>query len=183
VGDLALRKIFVNGDLSLKKTCRPVEMFNERLWTLLDDMQETVSEQDGVGIAAPQVGVLRRACITSIWEEGVDETETPPTFVELVNPVVTFVDGEQYDIEGCLSVPDVWGYVRRPNECVIEAVDRNGQPFVLELKGMAARCALHEVDHLDGIMFVEKVEEFADSEEDKKRIMHRRSRRRKAVKR
>ena len=143
---MALRRIVEQGDECLEKVCRPVKDFNRRLHILLDDMAETLREANGAGLAAPQVGVLRRVCIV------MDENEE---IIELINPVIVSQEGEQTGLEGCLSVPGKWGVVTRPNRVKVQAQDRNGVLFVREGEGLTARAFCHEIEHLDGHLFVE----------------------------
>jgi len=154
---MALRKIREIGDPCLKKVCRPVEKFDDRLHILLDDMIETLEEANGVGLAAPQVGILRRAVIIDRGEDGI---------IELINPVVTQTEGSVNDAEGCLSVPGKAGMVERPQKATVRAFDRFGNPIEYTGEGLYARCICHECDHLDGILYVEKVSEFIDNEEE-----------------
>ena len=156
---MALRNILKQGDEQLLKRSRPVEKFDARLHTLIDDMRETLEESGGVGLAAPQVGVLRRVVVL------LDVNTDPEEVVELVNPEVIERRGEQRVIEGCLSVPGVYGYVTRPTWAKIRAQDRNGNWFEREGEGMVAQCFCHETEHLDGHLFTEKVEEYVDPEE------------------
>lgn len=154
---MAIRKIVEIGDDVLKKHCRPVEQYDEKLAQLLDDMIDTLKKAGGVGLAAPQVGVLRRAFIMILEEDG--------PVIEAVNPEIVKTSGKIRDLEGCLSVPNRWGYVTRPKAVVLRAYDRNGSQFEMKLKDLGARCACHENDHLDGHLFVEKVEEFVRPED------------------
>ena len=151
---MALRNILKEGDERLRKKSRPVTDFNERLWTLLDDMYETMKD-GGVGIAAPQVGVLRRAVVIDVGEGK----------HELVNPVIVEQSGDQCGGEGCLSIPGQYGLVHRPAQLRLKAQDRYGQPFELEAEGYFAVAVCHEVDHLDGILFIDKAERMLDPEE------------------
>ena len=153
---MALRRIVEQGDECLEKVCRPVKDFNRRLHILLDDMAETLREANGAGLAAPQVGVLRRVCIV------MDENEE---IIELINPVIVSQEGEQTGLEGCLSVPGKWGVVTRPNRVKVQAQDRNGVLFVREGEGLTARAFCHEIDHLDGHLFVEHVDHFLSEQE------------------
>ena len=155
---MAIRNIVKEGDPVLQKSCRPVEKFDEKLAQLLDDMGDTPKKAGGVGLAAPQVGILRRVFIMMLDEEG--------TVIEAVNPEIVKTSGQQRDVEGCLSVPNRWGYVTRPKTVVLRAQDRNGQTFEMKLKELGARCACHENDHLDGHLFLEKVEEFVKPESE-----------------
>ncbi len=152
---MAIRNIVKVGDPVLKKRCRPVEKFDEKLSVLIDDMIDTLRQAGGVGLAGPQVGILRRVFVMIIDDE----------VIEAVNPEIVKTSGEIRDIEGCLSVPNQWGYVKRPKTCVLRAFDRTGKPYELKLKELAARCACHENDHLDGHLFLEFVDEFVPPEE------------------
>lgn len=155
---MATRKIVTKDDQVLHAVCRPVEKFDEKLHQLLDDMKETLYKAQGLGLAAPQVGIRRRLAVIDVQEgDGL---------IELINPVVLKTSGKQRDVEGCLSCPDEWGYVVRPNKCTVRAQDRNGEFYELKLEGLAARCALHEIDHLDGKLFLELVDEFVDPAEE-----------------
>ncbi|MBQ5334936.1 MAG: peptide deformylase [Oscillospiraceae bacterium] len=155
---MAIRNIVKDGDPVLNKHCRPVEKFDEKLAQLLDDMAETLKKTGGVGLAAPQVGVLRRAFIMILDEEG--------TVIEAVNPEIVKTAGKVRDVEGCLSVPNVWGYVTRPKTVTLRAYDRNGEQYEMKLKDLGARCACHESDHLDGHLFTELVEEYCKPENE-----------------
>ena len=159
---MALRNILKEGDETLSKHCRPVTDFNERLHILLDDMAETMTDADGVGLAAPQVGILRRAVI--VLETNVDEGESP-YIVELINPEILESDGEQEGPEGCLSVPGVYGWVRRPEHVKVRAQDRNGEFFEVEGYGLTARAFCHEIEHLEGHLFLERSEHIMSEEE------------------
>ncbi len=153
---MALRTIVKEGDSVLNKVCRPVTEFNDRLHTLLDDMTDTLLDSGGVGLAAPQVGVLRRVVVIDLDEDGV---------LELINPKITAQDGEQDGMEGCLSVPGRWGLVKRPNVVTVEAQDRDGEWFEVTGEELIARCFCHELEHLDGHLFTEKVYRFLTEEE------------------
>ena len=153
---MALRKIIEQGDPCLKKVCRPVTDFNGRLHTLLDDMADTLAEANGAGLAAPQVGILRRVCIV-LDDDG--------TVMELINPEIVSSSGEQSGLEGCLSAPGKWGVVTRPEVVKVRALDRYGVPFEAERQGITARCFCHELEHLDGHMFTEHVDHFLTEEE------------------
>ena len=155
---MALRKITTMGDECLSKVCRPVKDFNKRLWELLDDMAETLIDSGGVGLAAPQVGILRRVVLVDV---GMDE----PDIIELINPEMVETDGEQYGPEGCLSVPGKYGLVRRPMYAKVRAQDRNGDWYEYEGEELIARCFCHELDHLDGIIYTEKMDRFLTEEE------------------
>lgn len=159
---MAIRNIVKKGDSVLEKHCRPVTEFNERLHILLDDMKETLLSSGGVGLAAPQVGVLRRVVI--VIETNVPEDEKEYV-MELINPEITFEDGEQTGPEGCLSVPGKYGIVTRPNHVKVKAQDRNGNFFEVEGDVLTARCFCHELDHLEGILFPERAERMLTPEE------------------
>ena len=152
---MGLRKILTDQDPALHKVCRAVEKFDWRLHKLLDDMADTLEEANGVGLAAPQVGILRRVVIVDTGEE----------ILELVNPTMLETDGEQYGPEGCLSVPGKYGLVRRPNYAKVRAQDRNGDWYEYEGEELIARCFCHELDHLDGIIYTEKMDRFLTEEE------------------
>ena len=154
---MALRKIVVQGDECLTKVCRPVTEFNSHLHELLDDMQETLADANGAGLAAPQVGVLRRLCV--VLDEVSEE------FIELVNPVIVAESGEQTGLEGCLSVPGKWGIVTRPEVVRVRAQDRFGDWFEVEGEGLTARAFCHEIEHLDGHLFLEHVDHILSDEE------------------
>ena len=158
---MALRNIRTEGDEALSKHCRPVTDFNGRLHELLDDMAETMLQANGVGLAAPQVGVLRRAVV--VLETNVPEGEE--YVVELVNPEIIARDGEQESPEGCLSVPGSFGMVKRPMHVKVRAQDRNGEFFEVEGEGLTARAFCHECDHLDGHMFTELCDHIMSDEE------------------
>ena len=154
---MAIRKIREIGDPCLNKSCRPVEKFDAKLHTLLDDMKETLEEANGVGLAAPQVGILRRVVIIDRGEDGI---------IELVNPVITEVSGSYVDLEGCLSFPGKAGEVERPQKATVRAQDRNGNTIEYTGEDLYARCICHECDHLDGHLYVEKVIRFIDPDEE-----------------
>ena len=143
---MALRTILTDGDPALHKVCRPVTQFDEKLHDLLDDLKETLAQANGAGLAAPQVGILRRAVIV------VDANDE---MLELVNPEIIAREGEQEGFEGCLSVPGRWGVVKRPMKAKVRAQDRNGNFFEVEGEEIVARCFCHEIDHLDGHLFTE----------------------------
>ena len=159
---MGLRKIIRKGDISLKKKSRPVTEFNARLHILLNDMLETLKDADGVGLAAPQVGVLRRAVL--VIETNVPEGESEK-LLELINPEIIETSGEQNGPEGCLSVPGEYGLVKRPMNVKVRAQDRYGNWFEVEGTGLTARCFCHEIDHLDGIVFTSKCERMLTEEE------------------
>ena len=153
---MALRKIVLQGDECLTKVCRPVTDFNSRLHTLLDDMTYTLLDSGGVGLAAPQVGILRRVCVVLNEDDEV---------IELVNPEIIFTDGEQTGLEGCLSVPGKYGVVTRPEVVRVRAQDRNGDFFEVEDSDLTARCFCHEIEHLDGHLFIEHTDHLMTEEE------------------
>lgn len=152
---MALRRIVTKGDPILKKVCKPVEVFDKRLADLLDDMCETLEKAQGVGLAAPQVGFLKRIFVMNIGD----------VMIECINPKIIKQSGKQKVVEGCLSCPEQWGYVIRPAKVKLRAQDRNGKFFTLSLTELGAQCASHESDHLDGHLFIEKVIEFVNPED------------------
>lgn len=154
---MAIRNIVKEGDPVLTKRCRPVEKFDEKLAQLIDDMIDTLRKAGGVGLAAPQVGILRRVFIMILEEDG--------EVIEAVNPEIVKASGKIRDTEGCLSVPNQWGIVTRPKTVVLRAYNRKGEQYELKLRELGARCACHENDHLDGHLFLEKVEEFVKPEQ------------------
>lgn len=143
---MAIRKVVFIGENSLRKKSKPVKEFDENLWELLDDMKETMYANDGMGLAAPQVGVLRRVIIVDVNN----------AFIELINPEIISKKGEDVEDEGCLSVGTFRGRVKRPYEITVKAFDRYGYPFTITCEKWLARCICHEVDHLDGVLFVDK---------------------------
>ncbi len=151
---MAIRKIREIGDSCLKKKCREVEKFDSKLHALLDDMQDTMLLANGVGLAAPQVGILRRVVVIDLGEEN--------GILELVNPVITHTEGSVTDTEGCLSVPGKAGEVTRPQKATVRAFDRDGNEFEFTGEDLYARCICHECDHLDGVLYVEKAEKVFD---------------------
>ena len=154
---MAHRNIVKIGDPLLRKKSRPVTDFNERITTLIDDMKETLVDANGLGLAAPQVGVLRRVVIV-VNNDG--------EYLELVNPEITARSQETVGAyEGCLSVPDERGYLERPRKVIVKAQDRTGKSFTISLEEMAARAACHEIDHLDGTLFVDLTKELYTEEE------------------
>lgn len=143
---MAIRKIVLIGESSLRKKSKVVKDFDESLWQLLDDMKETMYENDGMGLAAPQVGILRRVVIVDVNN----------AFIELINPEIVSQKGEDIEEEGCLSVGTFRGRVKRPYEITVKAYDRYGYAFTIKCEKWLARCICHEIDHLDGILFVDK---------------------------
>ncbi len=152
---MGIRKIMTVKEPCLHKVCRPVEKFDGKLHKLLDDMKETLLDANGVGLAAPQVGILRRVVVVDLGDE----------MLELVNPELLETSGEQEGAEGCLSLPGKYGLVRRPNVAKVRAQDRNGNWFEVEGEALIARCFCHEIDHLDGIVYTEVMERFLTEEE------------------
>ena len=152
---MGLRKILTDKDPALHKTCRPVTEFDKKLHKLLDDMRETLIDSCGVGLAAPQVGILRRVVLVDMGDE----------IIELVNPELLETDGEQEGAEGCLSVPGKYGLVKRPYWAKVRAQDRNGEWFEAEGEEIIARCFCHELDHLDGILYTQVMERYLTEEE------------------
>ena len=161
---MAIRTVLTSEDPQLYKNSRPVVKFDARLHQLLDDMKETLLGSGGVGLAAPQVGVLRQACL--VIETNVPEGEEEYV-IELINPEIIMAEGEQTGSEGCLSVPDEFGLVKRPQKVTVRAQDRNGEVFEVEGEGLTARCFCHEVDHLSGILFTDICERMLTEEEIK----------------
>lgn len=159
---MALRNIVEKGERCLEKRCRPVINFDEKLHTLLDDMGDTLIQSGGVGLAAPQVGILRRAVL--VLETNVAEGEHE-YIIELINPEIIEASGEQSGPEGCLSVPGVFGMVTRPDRVKVRAQDRFGEFFEVEGVGLTARCFCHELDHLEGRLFVDIADHIMDDEE------------------
>lgn len=142
---MAILKIVKEGDDILRKQCRPVEVISARTLTLIDDMRDTLARAKGVGLAAPQVGVLRRIVLVEN-EKG--------EILELINPeIIAYSEKRQHELEGCLSVPDQWGITDRPESVTVRAIDRSGKSFTVTGTGLTARCFCHEIDHLDGILF------------------------------
>lgn len=154
---MAKLNIIKEGDDTLRKVCRPVKDITPRTLTLLDDMRETLLAADGVGLAAPQVGVLRRIAL-------VIDTDKDDMIYELINPEIIERDGEQHELEGCLSVPGKWGFTNRPMTVTVKATDRHGKEFTVNATGLTARCLCHEIDHLDGTLFIDHAEMVSEEE-------------------
>ena len=152
---MGLRKILTDKDPALHKVCKPVTAFDAKLHKLLDDMGETMQDANGVGLAAPQVGILRRVVTVDLGDE----------ILELVNPSLVETDGEQVGAEGCLSVPGKYGLVKRPYFAKVKAQDRYGEWFEVEGEELIARCFCHELDHLDGIVYTEVMDRYLTEEE------------------
>lgn len=144
---MAIRNIVKEGDPILNKKCHKVEKFDEKLSILIDDMAETLALSGGVGLAAPQVGILRRVVVIDVGQG----------IIELVNPVITESSGMQEALEGCLSCPNQWGITRRPKNVTVKAQNRSGEEFTISGEDLLAQAFCHELDHLDGILFKEKV--------------------------
>ncbi len=142
---MAILNILKEGDSTLRKKSRAVEEISPRIWRLLDDMHETLAKAEGVGLAAPQVGVLRRIVIVEIDDKK----------YEMINPEIIETRGKQDEIEACLSVPETFGRVIRPAYVKVRATDRHGKVFEAEGEGLMARCFCHEIDHLDGILYID----------------------------
>ena len=154
-----VRKILELGDETLRKTSKPMQKFDLRLWLLLRDMADTMYKAEGVGLAAPQVGILRRVVVIDVQDGR--------GLIELVNPEIIAAEGEQAGAEGCLSVPGRRGYVVRPNKVTVRAQDRKGKHFEITGEGLLARAFCHELDHLDGILYSDREEyEIKDDEEE-----------------
>lgn len=156
---MAMREILKFGEDVLRKKCRPVTNFDERLGELLDDLTETLLASDGVGLAAPQVGILRRVAVVNIR----DKRGT----IELVNPEIVTEEGSQVGNEGCLSAPNEWCEVERPNKVTVKAFDRHGKEFTITGKELCARAFCHEIDHLDGILFIDRVKKTLPKQGDR----------------
>ena len=152
---MGLRKILTDKDPALHKVCKPVTSFDAKLHKLLDDMGETMRDANGVGLAAPQVGILRRVVTVDLGDE----------ILELVNPSLVETDGEQIGAEGCLSVPGKYGLVKRPYYAKVKAQDRFGDWFEVEGEELIGRCFCHELDHLDGIVYTEVMERYLTEED------------------
>ncbi len=147
-----IREIIKEGDEVLRKKCRPVEKFDEKLHALLDDMYETMQEANGVGLAGPQIGILRRIAVIDVGDGR----------IELINPEIIKESGEQTGDEGCLSFPGKWGEVTRPMKVTVKAQDRYGKEFKIKGTELLARAFCHEIDHLDGVVFLDKVNKLTE---------------------
>ncbi len=158
---MPIRNIVLEGDACLLKKCRPISDFNAHIHTLLDDMLETLTDAHGAGLAAPQVGVLRQAAIVMLEDD---------TVVEIINPVIIMSEGEQDGPEGCLSIPDVRGMVKRPQKVTVRAQDRFGNWFEHTAEGFEARAFCHEIDHLNGRLYTELVTEYLDTQSDEEDV-------------
>ena len=160
---MAIRRILREGDETLRKISRPITEIDKRLKTLLDDMADTMYAADGVGLAAPQVGVLRRAVL--VMDTNREDLPPEKQLIELINPVITDMQGEQTGPEGCLSIPGVFGTVTRPMTVTVKAQDRFGKTFTVTGTGLTARAFCHEIDHLDGHLFTEFADHILTEEE------------------
>ena len=160
---MAIMNIVKDGDEVLRKKSRPVTEITPRIIRLLDDMIDTLHDSGGVGLAAPQVGVLRRIAVIEV---------EPGELIELINPVIISKKGKQEELEGCLSVPGKWGITKRPHQVTVKALDRNGEEFSVTGEDLLARALCHEIDHLDGTLFYDKAihmltkEELAELQEE-----------------
>ena len=155
---MATRRILTEGDEILRKISRPVKEIDKRTKILLDDMAETMYKNDGVGLAAPQVGILRRIVVIDIGEG----------LLELINPEIVYSEGSKIDTEGCLSIPGRRGTVERPSKVIVQALNRKGKPIQVTGEGLMAVALCHELDHLDGILYTDKMIEDVTDKEDKK---------------
>lgn len=153
---MAVRIIRKDGDELLRKTSRKVDKIDDRILTLLKDMEDTMRNAEGVGLAAPQVGVLRRVIIVDIGDG----------LLELINPIIVYENGEQFRKEGCLSVPGKYGVVRRPEKVIVRAQNRHGETFEIEGNELLATALCHEIDHLNGILFIDKASNIEIQEKD-----------------
>ena len=153
---MAIRNVVQVGDDVLRQKCFPVEVFDEKLHQLLDDMRDTVKKEEGAGLAAPQIGILRRVALVMDSEDNI---------IELINPTIIHEEGEQTGLEGCLSVPGKYGVVTRPMKVTVRAQDRNGEWFEAEAEELIARCFCHELDHLDGIVYTQVMDRYLTDEE------------------
>ena len=143
---MAIRNIVTLGDDVLRKVCRTQMQFDEKLWTVLDDMKETMYKAEGVGLAAPQIGILRRYCVIDVGDG----------LIELINPVITEMSGKQTDNEGCLSLPGRSAEVTRPKKVTVRAQDRFGNNITVTGEDLKARALCHEIDHLDGVLYIDR---------------------------
>ena len=157
---MAIRNIYLEQDDVLRKTSKPVVDFNQKLWDLLDDMAQTMYQANGVGLAAVQVGILRRAVVIDVGDG----------IIELINPEIIWEKGEQTDTEGCLSCPGEYGIVTRPMKVKVSAQDRNGKQFIIKGEKLLARALCHEIDHLSGKIFKDIATEMVEIKEDGEKI-------------
>ena len=157
-----IRKILQKDDPVLHKVCHPVTQFDGKLADLLEDLTATLAQANGLGLAAPQIGILRRVCVVMDQDE---------TYLELVNPQIVEQEGEQEGFEGCLSLSGMYGIVKRPMKVTVQAQNRQGEPVEYTREGITARCFCHEIEHLDGHMYYEKAEGRLLTEEEVDEIM------------
>ncbi len=155
---MAIRKMVYEGDDRLRKVCRPVTAINDHILRLIEDMEETLADENGVGLAAPQVGVLRRIAIVDTGEE----------ILDLINPHILESSGSQTGLEGCLSCPGKWGIVTRPMNVTLRATNRKGECYTYQATGLVARAICHETEHLDGILYTDRAEKMLTPEEAEK---------------
>ena len=155
---MAVREILLFGNETLRQRSEEVTEFNEELWTLLDDMYDTMTEANGIGLAAPQIGVLKRVVVIDVDDDN--------GIIELVNPVITLMRGKQFEDEGCLSCPGKSGVVKRPMKVKVKAKNRYGRPVEYTGKELLARAFCHEIDHLNGILYADKVIEWTQQTQD-----------------
>ncbi|SES73805.1 peptide deformylase [Anaerobranca gottschalkii] len=151
---MAVRKVLKDSEPLLRKRSKEVKDINEEIITLLDDMLDTMEDYNGIGLAAPQIGVLKRVIVVKISEEG--------EAIELINPKIIKSKGQDRDVEGCLSIPGVYGEVTRAKEVIVEGLDREGKKRKIMGSGLLARALQHEIDHLNGVLFTDKVEKFIE---------------------
>lgn len=152
---MAIRKIVSIGDDILRKKSKPVTEFDDKLGILIDDMKETLKKAEGVGLAAPQVGVLKRVIVVADGDR----------LIPIVNPEIVKASGKQENVEGCLSIPGKYGITSRPRRVVVKGLDRHGNEIMISGKDLLARCLCHEIDHLDGVLFIDKVVRMLSPEE------------------
>ncbi len=155
---MALRNVLKFGDEALRKKAKEVTAFDDRLWVLLDDMNETMKHYNGVGLAATQIGILKRAVVI----------DTGEGLIELINPEITHMKGKQREVEGCLSSPGEWGYVVRPAKVKVKAQNRYGKEIEVEGTELLAIAICHEIDHLSGVLFTDKADEMVDRDSEEK---------------
>ena len=153
---MAIRNIRTNEDEILRKKCKRVDKIDARVQEILNDMAETMYQASGAGLAGNQIGVLRRLVVMDVGEG----------LLKLVNPQIISEEGSQDVVEGCLSFPDVWGKLTRPGKVVVSALNEKGEPIKIEGEGLKAKCLCHEIDHLDGIVFTDKVTEYVDMDDE-----------------
>lgn len=151
---MAKLKIVKVGDEVLRQKCRRIDAITPRVVRLLDDMVETMRQANGCGLAAPQVGILRRICVVEVDDK----------VYQMINPEIIHTEGEQRETEGCLSVPGRWGITKRPEKVTVKYYDRNGKETVAEGTGLLARAFCHEIDHLDGVLFIDHAEEMLEED-------------------